>query len=313
MTTTLTTAVGRQAAREATGLFALARTSDLLKNILATNPGVETFTIGSIVDAMGPGQVEASLMLFSVPGVIPVPDAPSFSNVGAATLGLHLALGRKRLVLPKALLRKKVPRRSLAVAIHLLLPVLERAERNVRPRLTWVNHPISKGILGILVFLLAVTIAFPLVGFDQLHALSIFIISLGLVERDGLAVLVGVIAGIASLALVTTIGLTGRILRSRLTRWLRKIGRRLGRHALAVFFERRGWKWLAEVFRSEWQQSLLLWDPEKAEIERRWHQLPEATKTTAARRDNVTRRGRHTHQAVSPKLPKKTISQRSVR
>ncbi len=66
------------------------------------------------------------------------------------------------------------------------------------------------------IFLLALTIAFPFIGVDMLHATSIFIISLGLNERDGLAILIGIAAAIASLVLVTGVRFSARRFASNL-------------------------------------------------------------------------------------------------
>jgi Cu2+-exporting ATPase len=52
-----------------------------------------------------------------------------------------------------------------------------------------------------LIFLLALAIAIPVLQFTLPHAVSIFMISLGMVEHDGLAILIGVVIGLASLIL----------------------------------------------------------------------------------------------------------------
>ena len=118
------------------------------------------------------------------------------------------------------------------------------------------------------VFLLAVAIAYPLLGFNALHATSIFVMSLGMAEQDGLAVVLGVIAGVLSLALIAVSGTSVRALRSQFVRWLRKIGRRFGLNALADFLDRLGYKKLASILAFEWSQLLWIWNPEQRPVER---------------------------------------------
>ncbi|MFC3692328.1 exopolysaccharide biosynthesis protein [Chenggangzhangella methanolivorans] len=247
---------------------AMARTSDLLRNILLANPNVEVFTVGQILDSLGADRTEASLVFFSMPSIVPAPDLPSMSGLSTGMLAGQMIAGRKTTSLPKAVLNKKVPRRSLAVAIHALAPVIEAAEKISKPRLRWATCPLARRVLGLLLFILAVAIAFPVIGFDPLHAASISVISLGLAEQDGLAILLGVMAGVISLVLIATSGLTAKILKSKIAKWLRKLARKAGAGALARMCERRGWTRLASMLRFEWQEMLLWWDPERRAAER---------------------------------------------
>ncbi|MFD1331463.1 exopolysaccharide biosynthesis protein [Methylopila musalis] len=263
----------------------LARTSQVLRGVLVNNPDVQTFTIGDILTAIGTDRPEASVILFTAPSFLPISDAPGFSGVAAAAVGGHYATGRSELRLPKALLEKQVPRRSLAVAIHLILPLVDFAEKTVRPRLGWVTHPICKRVIGLLVFVLALTMAFPIIGFDPLHALSTFVISLGFAEKDGLAVLLGVGVGVLSLILVAGGSLSWRAMRSTLGKWLKKLGRKFGLHAVAAFCERRGWPKLAGALRFELSDVLLMWDPERRESDRRRDDAARRAADVTARRD----------------------------
>ncbi len=249
------------------------RISSLLRDILTDNPDVEEFTIGSIIAAIGPERPEASLVLLSVPHVVPVPGAPSFCGLTAASVGGHFVTRSKTLHLPKAVLQKKVPRRSLAVAIHAMLPILEFAEKSVQPRLAWASHPVCRRIIGVLVFILAATIAFPLIGFDPLHAISIFMMSIGMAEQDGIAILLG--AGIGILSLVIVAG-TALKLHRKVGNWVKSLARRLGMAGIAKFLESRGWKKLASVLRFDWKELLLLWNPERAEARKRARAKAEA-------------------------------------
>ena len=242
------------------------RISTLLRGVLADNPDVEEFTIGGILDAIGAERPEASLVLLSVPHVLPVPGAPGFCGLTAASVGGHFVTGSKTLHLPKAVLQKKISRRSLAVAIHAMLPVLEFAEKSVQPRLAIVSHPVCRRAIGILVFILAATIAFPLIGFDPLHAVSIFLMSIGMAEQDGVAILLGAGIGVMSLAFVAGTALK---LHQKAGDFARRAIRRLGLAHLADHLEARGWKRLASILRFDWRELLLKWNPERAAMQRR--------------------------------------------
>jgi hypothetical protein len=180
------------------------RTSQILREILANNPGVEDFTVEKIVNAIGEGSFGTSLMFFAIPEVvpIPVPGLAAIVVIPTAVISAQMAVGHKQIRLPKFILKKTVPRKALAAAVRAILPLLEKAEKVSKPRWKWATTPLAKRLLGVFIFILALSIAFPMPGFNMPQAISTFIIALGLVEDDGILVAAGVIAGLASLALL---------------------------------------------------------------------------------------------------------------
>jgi hypothetical protein len=239
------------------------RTSDILRGILRNNPGVKTFTVERILSSIGNERFEASLMMFSLPTIVPVPRPWGFGALPTGGIALQLMGGQKQIKLPGFILKKAVSRRALAVAIHGALPILEAAEKVLRPRWSWVRDVNVRRAIGLFVFLLAIAIANPLFGFTSLHATSIFVMSLGMAEQDGLAVLVGVAVGCLSLAIFAASGVSARGVRAKAVRWLRRIARRLGQTAFGAFLKRRGYDKLGRLMtlsRGDW---LLLWNPEK--------------------------------------------------
>jgi hypothetical protein len=221
-----------------------------------------------ILHAIGGDRIEASLMMFSIPAIVPVPGPRGIVTLPTGALGYQLLSGRKRITLPRSILKKSVTRRALAVAIHAVLPVLEAAEKVMRPRWSWVSHSSSRRAIGLFVFLLALALAFPLFGFNALHATSIFVMALGMAEQDGLAVLLGVAVGLLSLALLAASGSSARALRAKAGQWLRKIGKKLGLMAFAEVLERRGYDRLARLLTLQWSDLLVLWNPERAAAQR---------------------------------------------
>jgi hypothetical protein len=180
------------------------RTSQILREILANNPGVEDFTVEQIVNSIGESSFGTSLMFFAIPEVvpIPVPGLAAIVVIPTAVISGQMAVGQKQIRLPKFILKKTVPRKALAAAIRAILPLLEKMEKVSKPRWKWATTPVAKRLLGFFIFILALSIAFPMPGFNIPQAISTFIIALGLVEDDGILVTAGVIGGLASLALL---------------------------------------------------------------------------------------------------------------
>ena len=255
--------VALAAASATTPTVASPRTSDILRGVLANNPGVQRFSVERILRSVGADRAEVSLLLLSLPAIVPVPVSRSLVALPAGALARQLVSGERQLHIPRFVLKKVISRKSLAVALHAALPVIEAAEKLVRPRWSWVQHSAARRAIGLFVFLLAVAIAFPLFGFTSLHATSIFVMALGMAEQDGLAVLLGVVVGVLSLAVLAASGMSARALRAKGARWLRKLGQRLGLDMLARFLRRHGYVRLARILTLEWSSLLLLWEPER--------------------------------------------------
>jgi hypothetical protein len=87
-----------------------------------------------------------------------------------------------------------------------LQPVIRPIEKIVRTRHVWLFRPKNERIIGFL--LLAVSLALfvpiPLSGF--IPATALFITAFGLVERDGLVTLAGVVFGVISILITLVVG-----------------------------------------------------------------------------------------------------------
>lgn len=183
------------------------RTSKILRELLEKNPD-KSFTVQKIIDSIGgTSAFGTSLLAFSIPEVLPIPIPGLFTVVVIPTgiISAQMIAGNKQLKLPKVLLKRSVPRKALATAIHAILPFLEKTEKYVKPRWQWAVHPAAKRFIGAFIFLLALAIALPVPGTNMPLAISIFIISLGLIENDGMMITLGILIGIASLALLSGI------------------------------------------------------------------------------------------------------------
>ena len=98
------------------------------------------------------------------------------------------------------MLDRSVPRSAFASAVKAILPFLERLERGVRPRWRWTTSPAAKRFLGFFILLMAAIIALPIPFTNMPCAIAIFMIGLGLAERDGTLIALGLVLGIALIA-----------------------------------------------------------------------------------------------------------------
>lgn len=179
------------------------RTSEILRQILEEN-SQDQITIQQIVSGLGSTSFGTSLMVFSIPELAPIP-IPGLSAVVAIpeiVISAQMIMGSDEIRLPKSLLKRSIPRKAFAAAVKAILPFLEKAEKAVKPRWSWVTTRPAKRFLGAFILLLSALMAMPIPTTNTPPAIAIFIIGLGLVERDGKMLALGILIGLAAIALV---------------------------------------------------------------------------------------------------------------
>jgi hypothetical protein len=179
------------------------RTSEILRRLLE-DKSRDALTIEEIVSELGPRSLPASLMIFTIPEVLPIP-LPGLSTAVVIPTGIisyQMLRGKEEISLPRWILDRSVPRSAFNACVTTILPFLEKAEGKVRPRLRWMSTRAAKRFIGFFVLLMAAIIALPIPFTNMPFAIAIFIIALGLAEQDGALISLGILLGIALIALI---------------------------------------------------------------------------------------------------------------
>ncbi|QEL21211.1 exopolysaccharide biosynthesis protein [Bosea sp. F3-2] len=177
------------------------RTSGLL-TALAGLPG-ERIAVGTIVAALQDRAYALLVVLLGLPNCLPMPPPiPLVCGLVLAFIALQMLMGRRMPWLPKALLSRSIGKPELNRAVERALPALVRLERFSKPRLTMLGSPYAVPVLGLLMLVLALglIVAAPLIGQIPL-GLAVCLVGLGLVERDGVLIIIGAVFGAAGLLL----------------------------------------------------------------------------------------------------------------
>ena len=143
------------------------------------------------------------LIFLSLPFCQPIqiPGLSTPFGIVIAFLGLRIAFG-KHIWLPKRILLKTISSTTIQKTAQKSLQIMKKIRRFIRPRLNWLcTHRTMQILNGLLIFLLGIFLALPLpIPLTNLAAgWSIFLVSLGLLEDDGIFVLIGYLASLFSL------------------------------------------------------------------------------------------------------------------
>ncbi|MGV1014889.1 MAG: exopolysaccharide biosynthesis protein [Methyloceanibacter sp.] len=183
----------------------------LLREFLASQTGPRV-RFGDLRDALYDRGFGILIFLFAFPNMIAanIPLASSILGFPLVLLAAQLTYGRHKPWFPRWLTSQTFPREKFTAFMLRALPYLERTERLFRPRLTFMLSWTAERLIGALLLVLAVILALPIPFGNWLPALSMSIIGLAMVEKDGLAVLAGLGVAVAALIVVTAV-VTGLI------------------------------------------------------------------------------------------------------
>lgn len=174
------------------------RTSTLLRDF-SDAVARDRVSVGEIVAALGDRGLGVLIAIFAIPNMLPA--MVPFGNVviGAFPLifAVHLACGVDRLMLPDAIARRSISSNGLKTLLPRVADVLSWFERLLKPRFPAVTGPYFERIVGALCVVLALITMVPIPFAHNLPALALVLIGLGLIERDGLAMLIGAAIGVA--------------------------------------------------------------------------------------------------------------------
>jgi hypothetical protein len=152
-------------------------------------------SIRDILEVLSGSGKAVLLIVLSLPFCQPL-QIPGFSTpfgIAIAFCGVRMAFG-KRIWLPKRILEKRIHRHTLKKITGKILRILKKIKPWIHSRLSGLcDYPGHQLINGLIIAVSGTLLALPLpIPLSNLAAAwSIFLIALGIIEEDGVCVLIG--------------------------------------------------------------------------------------------------------------------------
>lgn len=149
--------------------------------------------LGELINAFGERGFGALMLFFGLLSVAIgiIPGTTTILGAPLLLMGVQLAIRRDQLWLPHWALRRSIERETYRQGVTRVLPRLRKLERLSRPRLSIMTSELSEVLIGIATVLLATILVLPIWGGNLVPALIISAFGFGLLQRDGLAILIG--------------------------------------------------------------------------------------------------------------------------
>lgn len=179
------------------------RLSHVLTEI-ANDESHERISLGHLLDRFGNRAYGALIFIFAAPNVLPV-MVPGFSAILGIPLLLltwQLTIGRRSPWLPAIIRNRSFTRGDFHILVHRIVPWLLPIERMIRPRALALTEPLAERLIGLIGLMLAVILFLPIPLGNMLPGFSLALFALGILERDGITILLGLLSAVISVILV---------------------------------------------------------------------------------------------------------------
>lgn len=165
-------------------------------------------SLGAIADRLDERGFGILLFLLALPCVPPfVYVLPQIVSVPMLVLAGQMAMGRRAPWLPNTLRKRPVSIAAFRDVVDRSEKYVRFAERLAHPRLRPVTGHGAARIVGALLAIPALSIMVPFPGTNTVPGIGVAVTALGLVERDGVLVIAGLLIGVGWVALLLVLGL----------------------------------------------------------------------------------------------------------
>lgn len=180
------------------------KTSELIAGIVADFDRDGSMTIEELLRKMGHHGLALAILVLAISSVVAgiIPGFSTLMAVPIIFMCIRIMIGKSTVWLPKRIRGKSLSPRVIYGSLNRSIGPLKKMEKYLKPRLIFLTGGLFKRLLALTMLILAVVLAMPIPGGNFVPSMSIAIISLAILERDGLLVI----------AAMTLIGLTAGLM-----------------------------------------------------------------------------------------------------
>lgn len=176
-------------------------------DVLASGCAGDCISIDDLTATLGSKCFAGLLFLLAAPNMFPTPPFVDMAlAIPLMILSAQLVFGVRRPWLPGWILRREVSTERFAAIVERLSPVTRRVELVLKRRLDMLTGIVAHRLIGLLCFALAVMLVLPVPFGNAPPGAAISLFALGMLNRDGIAILAGIAATIASAIILASFG-----------------------------------------------------------------------------------------------------------
>ena len=175
--------------------FTSQRTSDLLIGLARASDTAE-MTVGEVLDALSDRAFGVAMLVLALPVCIPfLYGVPQVLSLPMLLIAFQMVLGRHTLWMPERLRQRSFSRSEFEKVAVQAKRYLGWGEAIARPRLTILTGNGPERLFGLFMSAFCLSILTPLPLTNTTPGIAVAVMAIGMIERDGLLVLLGTVLG----------------------------------------------------------------------------------------------------------------------
>ena len=175
-----------------------------------TSSNEDRITVRDLVNAMDSIGFGLVMLIFSFGITLPLPPPfPSIISIPLVLFSIQMFLGYKSPKLPKKFSNLTVKRQVASTLVQKSLFYTSKAEKILKPRLEFMFCSNGERVIGLFILIFSSFILLPMPLSNFIPGVGILIMSLGLLSKDGVALICGIIIGLIGIIISTTLTILG--------------------------------------------------------------------------------------------------------
>lgn len=173
---------------------------------MAAKAPSEGFSLRAIMEQLDESAFGAGLFLLALPCCIPfLWGIPQIVSLPMMALAGQMAMGREKPWLPETLAVRKINKKGLSQTANGGRKWLGWIEKIVQPRFEFITGKRSERVIGAILCVFCASILLPIPGTNTVPGFGVAIAAFGLMNKDGLLVMLGLIIGSAWIATLISV------------------------------------------------------------------------------------------------------------
>jgi hypothetical protein len=157
---------------------------------MARDAGDEGLSLGDVLDRLDERAFGIVILILAIPCLVPaLYGVPQIVGVPIILLAGQMLVGRREPWLPAAWLERRISREWLSRMADFADKRMRWIERLSKPRLRLLTSGLGERLAAVMMILATLTIILPMT--NSVPSLGLSLIAAGLIQRDGLFVIVG--------------------------------------------------------------------------------------------------------------------------
>jgi len=179
-----------------------------MRTLIGGTDSNEYVKVGHILNAFGVHGFAFLLLTLSLLNTVifMVPFLSILFGLPMIILSGQMVVGFRIPIFPRFVRQAVIKRDRLATGLEKAIKGVERIERYIKPRLSFLSNPHLDRLHGLTALVLAVMVAIPIPLFNIPPSIALILLGIGILQRDGLFIIIAYSLGFWCLILLKSLG-----------------------------------------------------------------------------------------------------------